>query len=254
VASVLLAAVATAPTEAISSGEGPVTVESNNLLPWFDFSLSPNGLSRVEPSPGKLDLGFDFERGGFAPPANSPVSVELDRRISFEATGIPACAGLGVQGGVEPARDCAASIVGRGSVSFDIAFPEAAPSRASGPVVVYYGGQPNGQTRLYAYARLDAPISGIVKFEIDLKQIDDGRFGTEASFVVPKIAGGNGAIAELDLTLFKRFAYDGRRRSFVSATCRDGRLEATASALQPSPSGSEVPLEETSVRACTPGR
>lgn len=109
-------------------------------------------------------------------------------------------------------------------------------------------------TRLYALGYLDTPTPSSLDIEIDLKGISDGRFATEASFSVPKIASGDGSIASLELSLFKRFPYRGSRRSFVSVTCRDGRLEALASAFQSSPSGAEAPLEDSDVRACAPER
>jgi hypothetical protein len=106
--------VAAWPADAVSSGEGPVSMEVNGLLPWFDFGISPKRLPRTDPAPARLLLGFQFERGEVQAPALSPVSVKLDRHISLEATGIPICGGLGVQGGVEPARDCREPSLGVG--------------------------------------------------------------------------------------------------------------------------------------------
>ena len=248
-ASFVLAAAGTA--HALAAGESPVSVESEGSLPWFGFGLSPKGLSRTEPSAAKLDLGFDFERGGFPPATHAPVSVELDRHLVFSGNGIPACRGLGVQGGVEPAADCRESIVGHGREAFAVAFSEAGPRHVSSPIVVYYGGRRDGRTKLYAIGNPDISTPSSLVVEIDLERIADGRFATEASFRVPRLAGGDGSLAAFELSLHKRFAYRGSRRSFISATCPDGKLEAVASASQLLPSGSEAPQEETEVRACT---
>jgi hypothetical protein len=251
---VLAVAAGAAATDAVSSGESPVSVDSEGLLPWFDFGFSPKGLSRTEPIPVRLDLGFDFERGGFLPPALSPVSVELDRHFVLDGNGIPACRGLGVQGGVEPATDCRESIIGHGRETFAIGLPESRPQYRSGPVVVYYGGRRNDTTTLYALGCLEIPTPSSLDIEVDLKGAGGGRSETEASFRVPKIAAGYGSMTAFEISLYKRFAYRGRRHSFVSATCRDGKLEAVASAFRSPPPGAEAPLEESDGRTCTPER
>ena len=51
------------------------------------------------------------------------------------------------------------------------------------------------------------------------KRISRGPYGTELVAALPKALGSWGSLTELTMTLSRRYAYRGTRRSFVSAGC-----------------------------------
>jgi len=70
-------------------------------------------------------------------------------------------------------------------------------------------------TTLYLYTYFTAPVSSSIVITAEIKKIRKGRYGMEATALVPKIAGGSGSITRFTFSL---------KRGILSAICPDGRL------------------------------
>jgi hypothetical protein len=60
------------------------------------------------------------------------------------------------------------------------------------------------------------PTSFILPFTI---KRSGGTYGTTLSAPVPKVGAGTAYVTGLRLTLFRRYSFHGKRRSFASASC-----------------------------------
>src|SRR6476659_7531943 len=117
-------------------------------------------------------------------------------------------------GGRGPREDhsdsCPRSVIGRGTISIEIAFPGDQAIPTSAPLTLWYGARSPGSVKLLAYAYLIAPASQELPIAIEVRRVRKGRIGWEAVAAIPKIAGGAGSITDYSLTIGKRF---------LSATC-----------------------------------
>jgi hypothetical protein len=65
-----------------------------------------------------------------------------------------------------------------------------------------------------------APTAIVVRPTVT--RIHQGRFGLRIEARIPRIAGGAGSVTRFDLKIGRRFAYMGRKRSFLIAGCPTG--------------------------------
>lgn len=227
---VLCALIALALTE-FAGAEGPVTVPTENLELTFDAGFSPKALSKTVPAPIALKLFGQIKTvDGTHPPALRELILDADRNSAINVRGIPVChPRVGI--GIPPMEFCPNAIVGKGTMNVEVAFPESEPILLKNALTIFNGGVKQGVTTLLMYAFLKNPVSAAVVTTVKIKKIHKGRFGTEAAFSFPVIAGGNGSVTSFSATLYKRFAYKGRRASLLTLKCPDGKIRARAEAI-----------------------
>src|SRR5262249_2621405 len=121
---------------------------------------------------------------------------------------------------------CEGALLGRGSISVLIAFPEQEPIETQVPLEVYNDGVKDGVTTLHTLAFLRQPITTPIVMPIRITKIPRGRDGLEAVISVPKIANGSGSVTALHLGLHREFTRHGGHASVVSARCRDDKFQS----------------------------
>jgi hypothetical protein len=248
-AAVLCASIALVLT-GFAGAEGTVTVPTENLDLTFDAGFSPKALSKTVPTPIALELSGQVKTvDGTHPPALREFILDADRNSAIDVKGIPVCR-------LRPREDrsstlaneiCPDAIVGRGTMSVEVAFPEQSPVLVKSALTFFNGGVKQGVTTLLMYAFLKNPVSAVVVTTVKIQKVHKGRFGTEAVFSVPVIAGGNGSVTAFDAKLYKRFSYKGKRASLLTLKCPDGKVRARAEAIFSD--GTE--LASKAVRTCT---
>lgn len=233
----------------IASADKPVVVEAGDLLPIVNGGFSP----KVLPARGKsapiafgLSAKIDTADGSTAPVLHE-VSLELDRHITADATGMAICPSGNVES-PPPQERCRPALVGRGTMEVVIGFPEQAPFAIQGKLLAFNAGVKHGALAILVYAYLPSPVSGVVRTTAGVAKISQGRYGTKWLFVFPKIAGGYGSIAEFNIEISKRFPYMGEEKSYLVARCPDGHLDARAAAVFADGSVQTGSF----VRSCTP--
>ncbi len=234
---------------AIASAETPAVVEAGGLLPVVMGSFSPTALpKRGKPAPIALNVnGKIATMDGSIPSALREVALELDRNVTVDPEGMAVCG----QGNVEsppPTERCRSSLVGKGKMSVVVAFPEQAPFTTRSKLFVFNGGEKRGTTTILVYTYLGAPVSAAVVMTVAVAKVHEGRYGTKWLVAFPKIAGGYGSITEFDLTISRRFRYEGKNKSYLLAKCPDRHLDGHASLVFAD--GSEQ--SDSFVRPCVP--
>lgn len=224
---------------ALASGAGaesPTKTEGQGTEYRLGIEVDPQRLPKGEAEPVELLLTGEIGRpDGTHPSPLQELSLDLDRDISLDLTGVPAChfSRLQIQappGADELRKKCRRSIVGRGSAKTEIALPEGLRVPTQSGLLIFNGGVQRGIETLYARFEIDVPVPASIVTTIEIRRIRDGRLGTRLSLTPPKIAGGNGSLTSLRMRLFKRFRAEGETHSVISARCAHGALVARAGA------------------------
>lgn len=180
-----------------------------------DAPISLQGKARISTASGKL------------PPILHTAVIEYDRHGSIQTTGLAVCPGARLEStNVATARRrCANAIVGRGVAHAVVKFPEQARIPISSPITLFNGPRTNGFPTVFAHAYTTIPAPTAFVVPVVIETIHKGAFGYRTKIDVPTIAGGAGVLISGSLKIDKRWAYRGKRYSFVNARCEVGHLQ-----------------------------
>jgi hypothetical protein len=250
---VLLAAVAAVlllgAAVAVAAGRSE-TFKVGNLNVTIEGGITPTKLPKNEKAPITLKVGGTIKTGdGSQPPALKTLQLEFDKAGELNTKGLPTCTvGKLLSTLTAQAKQlCGKALVGTGTVTAEIAFPEQAPFSASGPLLIFNGAPKGGKKVLifHVHANVPAPTTFVTTAVIS-KQA--GRFGTKAEVTIPTITSGYGSLTGFKATLGKTWTYKGQKESLLNAACPTGSLRARGEFLFAD--GTKGTGEV--VRACTP--
>src|SRR5262245_12121760 len=121
---------------------GALTIRAGNLILKADGGFSPRALPKHRDAPITLHGGGRLSTvTGDIPPIVETLVVEFDRHGHVETAGLPVCRRGRLEATTTPQarRNCPGSIVGKGSGSAIVAFPEQKPFRISSPITIFNG-------------------------------------------------------------------------------------------------------------------
>lgn len=211
---------------AASASGDEALVEVNDIVLRADAGFQPQTLPKRRFAPiqfaGHLDLSA--RRGG-GPPQLLQALIDFDRDGRLSVAGLPTCApeSIAEQGTQEARETCRGAIVGTGHIGAGIASPLGSlteraaltifngPALATGPSVV-----------LHARTYLPAPETYAILVPIERL---NGGFHYRARLELPPLAAGLGTLTHIDAKLDRRYRYQGRPRSYLSARCSDNVLQ-----------------------------
>lgn len=187
--------------------------------------ISPTKLPRHGGAPITARIIGDISTSdGSHPPALQDLEADIARTIEVDAVGLPTCKEnqLKATSSAAAKQACGDAIVGSGTTEVEVAFPEQKPFRATGPLILFNGGVHGASTTvfLHAYVAVPAPTAVIVRATVT--RIHKGRFGLRLKAHIPEVAGGAGSATAFDLEIGRRYAYKGRKKSFLTASCPTG--------------------------------
>jgi hypothetical protein len=112
---------------------------------------------------------------------------------------------------------CGDSLVGSGAYAAKTAFPEQSTFPASGHILAFNAVY-HGHEAILAdvYGGNPVPITRIIVFRISRKS---GTFGTILTGQLSNALNPYGYVTAIYLKLFRRYIFDGRPRSYISAAC-----------------------------------
>lgn len=195
---------------------------AGNICVADDGGISPTKLPRHGSAPVTARLNGEIStRDGSHPPAFESIDIKVEKNVSIDPVGLPTCSAgqLQATSSATAKRACGDAIVGSGKAEVEVAFPEQAPFRSTGPLILFNGGRKGPVTTLllHAYVNVPAPTAIVVKATVT--KIHEGPFGLRIQATVPKIAGGSGSATMFSLEVGRRFTYRGRKKSFLRAGC-----------------------------------
>jgi len=198
----------------------PEKVIVGNLEVEYDGSFSPQALPKNKLTPISFWLWAKLRTvDDKHPPAIREFKFEGDKNVEVNVKGVPTCTSGKLQAQTSEAarKVCGSAIIGEGKTEVEVEFPEQLPIDVKSDLLAFNGGFKGGVTTLYIHAYLTAPVTAAIVTTVKIKNVNKGRYGTEAVATVPKIAGGAGSP-----TYFK-LKFD---KGFLMAKCPDGRLQA----------------------------
>jgi hypothetical protein len=213
----LLAALALAASVSLAQAE---PVQKGSLRVSFSGKISPKALPRSGSAPIEVELAGQISTvDGSLPPQLQKIAIALNRQGHLDPVGLPVCRLEQIQPSTtaHALEECGAAKVGEGSFSASVAVPGAAPFPADGKLIAFNGVQ-NGKPVLLAhiYGTDPVPTSYTLTFRIARTA---GTFGTTLTTSLPQVTSDVGFVTGLDLTLGRKFSYQGRPRSYLSAAC-----------------------------------
>jgi hypothetical protein len=206
---------------------------AGNVCVADDGGIAPSKLPRHEKAPITARLDAEIStRDGTHPPAFQSMDLDIDKTIALDAVGLPTCRATQLQARTTAAvkSACGKAIVGSGEAEVEVAFPEQAPFRSTGPLVLFNGGVRGRTTTLLLHAYVDVPAPTAIVTRATITRIHEGRFGLNIRAKVPKIAGGSGSVTMFELRVGRRYAYKGERKSLLTASCPTGTWMAKGNA------------------------
>lgn len=207
---------------------------AGNICVTDDGGISPDKLPKRGKAPVTARLNGQIEtRDGSHPPALQSLDLDIDRTIDVDAVGLPTCQAGQLQSRTSAAakKACPDAIVGSGAAEVEVAFPEQAPFSSTGPLVLFNGGVKGGTTTVFLHAYVNVPAPTAIVTKATITRIDRGRFGLHIAAKIPKIAGGSGSVTMFDLKVGRKYAYKGKKKSFLLAGCPTGTWVTKGSAV-----------------------
>lgn len=198
---------------------------AGNICVADDGGITPTKLPRHGSAPVTARLNGEIStKDGSHLPAFESLDMKIQNNISIDPVGLPTCTigKLQATSSATAKRACGDAIVGSGEAEVEVAFPEQAPFRSTGPLILFNAGKkgPTTTLLLHAYVNVPAPTAIVVKATVT--RIHEDPFGLRIQATVPKIAGGSGSVTDFELEVGRRFTYKGKKRSFLSAGCPNG--------------------------------
>lgn len=204
----------------------PHVVRVGNLVLTDDGGVFPSKLPRRSQAPVKAKLRATIATAdGTHPPASREVVIDIDKHIQLDARGLPVCKGsqLTARDSRAARRVCGKAIVGKGSGKVEIAFPEQKPILVSSPLTMFNGGVRGGKTTILVHAFITVPVPAAIVATVKINRIRRGPYGMHTVTRIPAISGGSGSVTGFKLDIDRKFAYRGKRRSYLTASCPAGR-------------------------------
>ena len=217
-----------------ATADKPVRVEAGNLVFTFNGGFTPKTLPKKKLAPITLNASGKIQtKDGTHPPALKEAIVETDKNGAVNVKGLPVCKSGQLQSRDTKAAEkaCKKSIIGSGQTTVEVQFPEQRPIDVNSKLLVFNGGMKGGTTTLFIHAYFSAPVTGAIVTTVKIKKVHKGRYGLKSVATIPKIAGGSGSVKTFNLKIGKKYSFKGKRMTVLSARCRDGKLQAKATAV-----------------------
>lgn len=200
-----------------------------NLILRGDAGFSPRALPRSHDAPIRIHQKFSVATvTGNVPPVLESITYLFDRHGRVDITGLPVCTlGKLEATDVAAARHvCSGAILGKGTASAIVSFPEQAPNRVSSPITLFNGPKLGGRPTVLAHAYTNVPVPTTFIVPVVIETVTGEGYGYRVIARIPKIAGGAGHLVALSFRIGRTWSFGGRKHSYINARCKTGHLRA----------------------------
>jgi hypothetical protein len=205
-----------------------VTVQAGDLVVSSEGEVAPTTLPRDEPAPISFRIGARVRTADGAPlPAMKTFTFDADRQGQLFTEGLPTCSMKSLQSTTteQARRICGDALVGTGSTSAVLTFPESNPTLVRAPLLMFNGGSRGARSILViqVYARTPVATTFVLPGVVTRTS---GLYGTRTLVRIPTIANGYGSLKSFRVRIHRTWIYRGKKRSFLIARCSTGRYFA----------------------------
>jgi hypothetical protein len=226
VARALVLAVTVAALAAATASGDEALVEVNDIVLRADGGFQPQTLPKRRFAPIQFEGHVDISaRRGEGPPQLQQALIDFDRDGRLSVAGLPTCAPEAVaqQGTAEARQTCRGAIAGTGHIAAGIASPLGSLTERA-PLTIFNGPALATGPSVVLHARTFLPAPETYAILVPIERLHGG-FRYRARLEVPPLAGGLGALTHIDVKIGRRYKFQGRPRSYVSARCSDNVLQ-----------------------------
>ncbi len=212
-----------------AGGAEALHLQIGELVVQAEGGFAPKALPKHHNAPITVHGGGKISTvSGALPPVLKKITLLFDRHGSLQTKGLPICTRgkLRATDTNQARRACPGAIVGRGSGTAVIAFPESRPIHASSPITLFNGPRHHGDATVIAHAYLSVPVPTTYLVQVTIERIHKGVYGYRTVAEIPEIAGGSGIPISGSLKIGKKWTYKGKHLSYLNARCETGRLQA----------------------------
>jgi hypothetical protein len=197
-----------------------VSVQKEGVRVSVTGKLRPTALPRRGRMPIKVIFGGQISTANAGqPPKLTKLTIEINRNGHLDTRGLPRCRLRSIKPSTnrEALDACRSSLVGEGSFSANVRFPDQSPFPSNGKVFAFNGTM-HGRPVIFAhiYGTRPVPTSYVLSFRIGHRS---GTYGTVLEATFPEVTGEWGYVTGLTMSLYRRFSYRGRTRGYLSAGC-----------------------------------
>lgn len=194
--------------------------QKGNLRISFQGGFTPKSLPRERPAPVTVSVqGSIGTTDGARPPVLRELEIELNRNGRVSTKGLPTCTMPMLQSTTDDAAlgRCQPALVGHGS--FAAALETVGKLAPAHGTILAFNGLFQGSPALLLHFYTGVPAQVTLVLPLVLSHQAGGRFGTTLTTRVPVLAGGLGSITKISLKISRQYRFEGRSRSFISASC-----------------------------------
>lgn len=203
-------------------------VRVGKIIVNVDGGFTPTSLPKKRFAPITLQASSDISMvDGTVPPPLQKLVLDFDRNGLVQTKGLPVCLPSKLENTDATAarKACRSAIVGTGSASAEITFPDQGPVPATSPLTIFNGPRQGGNPSVivHAYLTIPAPTTFVILAPIVRTS---GPYRYQVTSNIPPIAGGYGSVTHFDFKVHKTWKAGGKTVSYASARCANGRLQA----------------------------
>lgn len=193
--------------------------QKGNLIVSLDGGLSPLALPRDRPAPVAVHLEGGLQTSDRAPlPRVTRIELGLPSQGVVSTRGLPSCPPRLLRNAKPPEAlaACRDALVGRGRLRAQVALPSQDAFSASARVLAF-NGRIDGSRAVFLHAYTASPPT-VAVLPLRLRR-GSGRFGLALVGDLGPALGPWPRLRRFEITLFRRYSYGGRSRSYLSASC-----------------------------------
>jgi hypothetical protein len=202
-----------------ASTAGGERTQDGHLIVSLDGGLAPLALPREHPAPVAVRLAGGLRTtDGSLLPRVTRVELSLPGQGVLDTRGLPVCRASKLRdattaGALAACRD---ALVGRGKLKAQVHVPNQPPFAVDAELLAFNGRVRGRRAVIFHGFAADPPTVVVLPF---LLRLETGRVRTRLVADLPPELGPWLHFAHFDVRLFRRFAFSGRERSYISASC-----------------------------------
>jgi hypothetical protein len=186
----------------------------------FNANFAPHVLPRDRAVPVKVQIqGRIATVDGSHPPPLRWLEVELNRNGQLFSEGLPICLAPALQSTSTATAlgRCRPALVGRGNFRATVNLGRAVPVIGK---IRAFNSRKAGKEAVLLHLFAAAPVRFTLVVPLTISHRPEEQFGTVLRAKVPRLGGDLGSVTQIELTIGRRFSFQGKRHSYVSAACR----------------------------------
>jgi hypothetical protein len=203
---------------AIESADGEQT-QRGDLISWLKGELRPLNLPRDRPAPIAIHLeGGLRTANGASLPRVTRLEIGLPPLGVLSTRGLEVCPARRIRDlkSREALAACAGALVGRGRLSSLVTLPHQAPFAVAARLLAFNARIGRQRAVLLHAGSGNPPTSSVLPM---LLSRGSGRLGTALVGRVSAALGPWPRLRSYSITLFRRYPYQGKLRSYLSGSC-----------------------------------